>query len=90
MLGRIMDELTTWYVVPLDEGWLVKERTGGAGELFPTKAAAVARAEEICLDHPPARYLIRRSDGSIETEVRPVRPPRIVPVREIEVSRSTR
>jgi hypothetical protein len=85
-----MDELRTWYVVPLDDGWLVKERTVGRGELFPNKAAAIARAEELCLDDPPARYLIRRSDGSIETEVRPVRAPRIIPVGEIELSRSPR
>lgn len=85
-----MDELRTWYVVPLDEGWLVKERIGGPGELLGTKSAAVARAEALCLEHAPARYLVRRSDGTIETEARPVPAPRIVPVREIELTRQPR
>lgn len=80
-----MEELRTWYVVPLDEGWLVKERTAPEGEILPSKSAAIARAESICLEHAPARYLVRRSDGTIETEVRPSRPPRIVPEREIDL-----
>lgn len=80
-----MDEVTTWYVVPLDDGWLVKERTATQGEMLGSKAAAVARAEANCRRHPPGRYLVRRADGTIETEARPTSGPEIETVCEVDL-----
>lgn len=59
-----------WFVVPLDAGWVVRERTADRGEIFPTRDAAIARAQHLARDAAPARYLVRRADGSIEAECR--------------------
>lgn len=60
----------TWYVVPADEGWLVTERTRGGRKVFPTKSLAVAIASELARAAAPARVQVRRTDGSIERELR--------------------
>lgn len=62
--------ISTWYVLPLDTGWLVQERTATRGEVLPSKSTAIARAAQLAREAAPARYLVRRADGSIEREVR--------------------
>lgn len=57
-----------WFVVPLDAGWIVRERTAAKGEIFASREAAVARALQLATTAAPARYMVRRADGTIESE----------------------
>jgi hypothetical protein len=57
-----------WYVVPLDAGWIVRERTAPSGEICATREQAVARAKVLATNARPSRYVIRRADGSIEAD----------------------
>lgn len=54
-----------WFVVPVDSGWMVRERTAADGEIHPSREAAIARAEALAAAAAPARYMIRRADGTI-------------------------
>ena len=54
-----------WFVVPVDSGWVVQERTASRGEVFPSREAAIARARDLAMAAAPARYMVRRADGTI-------------------------
>jgi hypothetical protein len=56
-----------WFVVPVDSGWVVRERTASRGEVLGTREAAIARARELACEAAPARYMVRRADGTIES-----------------------
>ena len=54
---------------PESRGWRTSTRgTPTAGALFPTKAAAVAAAEDIAHLVQRGRVIVKRADGQIESD----------------------
>ena len=64
-----MSRRRVYDVSPKGEKWAVKERGASrAVGIFDNKSDAVARAREVAKNQPLAQVVIRKRDGSIQTE----------------------
>lgn len=60
---------TIYDVSPDGDEWVVKKREASrASGRFSTKSAAVARGRELAKANRPSQLVVRRGDGTIETE----------------------
>ena len=55
-------------VAPKGDLWTLRERGGGAPTAYPNKAFAVEAGRRIANLNKPSQLIIKKADGTIETE----------------------
>jgi hypothetical protein len=76
-----MREVTRFEVVTAGAKWNVTEKGIGRLSTYLTKDAAEAAAREMAGIHTPSELVIRRADGTVESEQTYAAPPKVAAAR---------
>ncbi len=63
----LVDDFTTWKVMPDRSGWVIKQHPGGKHESRHAElAGAIEEAERLAVERAPGQVLVKNQDGSVK------------------------